>query len=168
MGRRLERALHTLTLLRSTLNRATADENAVLESLLEIADSSMTYRNRYLTILQLPPVLDLLMTDETNPRSVAYQLVALARHVENLPREQADPLLSAEQRIMTALLAGLRLADIDTLCHVDQEGERKALDRLLARLAGQLRSLSDRITHTYLVHAGPSRQMAEIRPGGAG
>ncbi|HEV3004297.1 MAG TPA: circularly permuted type 2 ATP-grasp protein [Pirellulales bacterium] len=168
MGRRLERALHALALLRSTLNRATADENAVLESLLEIADSSMTYRNRYLTILQLPPVLDLLMTDETNPRSVAYQLVALARHVENLPREQADPLLSAEQRIMTALLAGLRLADIDTLCHVDQEGERKALDRLLARLAGQLRSLSDRITHTYLVHAGPSRQMAEIRPGGAG
>ncbi len=102
----------------------------------------------------------------STPRWIASRLGASARHVGHLPRDQADPLLSAEQRIMTAVLAGLRLADIDTLCHVDQEGQHKALDRLLARLAGQLRSLSDGITHTYLVHAGPSRQMAEIRPGG--
>jgi len=168
MGRRLERSLHTISLLRNTLSAATADENSVLEALLEIADSSMTYRNRYLTILQLPPVLDLLMTDESNPRSIAFQLVALARHVEHLPRDQAHPLLSSEQRIMTSVLAGLRLADIDTLCHIDHEGQRKALDRLLARLASQLRNLSEEITHTYLVHAGPSRQMAEIRPEGRG
>ncbi|HUY32307.1 MAG TPA: circularly permuted type 2 ATP-grasp protein [Pirellulales bacterium] len=166
MGRRLERSLHAISLLRSTLTAATADENAVLEALLEIADSSMTYRNRYLTILQLPPVLDLLMTDESNPRSIAFQLVALARHVEHLPRDQDHPLLSAEQRIMTSALAGLRLADIGTLCNVDQEGQRKALDRLLARMANQLRSLSEGVTHTYLVHAGPARQMAEIRPEG--
>ena len=69
---------------------------------------------------------------------------------------------------MTSVLAGLRLADIDTLCHIDHEGQRKALDRLLARLASQLRNLSEEITHTYLVHAGPSRQMAEIRPEGRG
>ena len=74
----------------------------MLEALLEIADSSMTYRYRYLTTLQLAPVLDLLLTDETNPRSVAFQLVALAEHVENLPRDQAQPLLTAEQRTMLA------------------------------------------------------------------
>ena len=43
--------------------------------LLEIADSSMTYRNRYATNLQVGPLLDLLLTDETNPRSIAFQLV---------------------------------------------------------------------------------------------
>ena len=70
MGRRIERAVHALALLRSTLVEPAADEDPVFEALLEIADSSMTYRNRYLTNLQLPPLLDLLLTDETNPRSV--------------------------------------------------------------------------------------------------
>ena len=47
----------------------------MLEALLEVADSVMTYRSRYCSRFQLAPVLDLLLTDETNPRSVAFQLV---------------------------------------------------------------------------------------------
>ncbi len=164
MGRRLERALHTISLLRSVLTEAHSDEVPVLEALLEIADSSMTYRNRYLTTLRIEPLLDLLLTDESNPRSVGFQLVALADHVANLPREQNEPLKNPEERTMLAALAGLRLADIDSLSGFDRDGVRRALDRLLARLAQRLRTLSDGITHKYLVHAGPSRQMAEIRP----
>ena len=136
----------------------------MLEALLEIADSSMTYRNRYLTTLQRAPVLDLLMTDETNPRSIGFQLVALADHVENLPRDQAEPLLTAEQRTMLGVLTSLRLADVDQLTELDRDGTRRLLERLLGRLAQQLRVLSEGITHQYLVHAGPSRQLAEIRP----
>ncbi len=164
MGRRLERSLGLIALLRSTLVTVTSEENALLEALLEIADSSMTYRNRYLTTLQLPPLLDLLMTDETNPRSVMFQLVALADHVEHLPRDQSDPLLNADQRVMLTALTSLKLADIAALCESDREGVRRQLERLLSRLALQLRNLSDSITHKYLVHAGPSRQMIEIRP----
>jgi uncharacterized circularly permuted ATP-grasp superfamily protein/uncharacterized alpha-E superfamily protein len=166
MGRRIERAQHTISLLRNTLVADGHEESPVLEALLEIADSSMTYRNRYLTTLRLAPLLDLLMTDETNPRSVGFQLVALAEHVENLPRDQAEPLLTAEQRAMLGVLASLRLADVDQLSQPDREGTRRPLDRLLSRLAQQLRTLSDGITHKYLVHAGPSRQLAEIRPSG--
>ncbi len=136
----------------------------MLEALLEIADSSMTYRNRYLTTLRLAPVLDLLMTDETNPRSLVFQLIALADHVEHLPRDQDDPLLNIDQRIMLTALTGLRLADIETLKEADRDGIRRHLDRLISRLALQLRNLSDSITHKYLVHAGPPRQMTEIRP----
>jgi uncharacterized alpha-E superfamily protein len=165
MGRRLERAMHTISLLRSTLAVSRTDENPLLEALLEIADSSMTYRNRYLTTLRIPPLLDLLMTDESNPRSIGYQLVALSQHVENLPREPNEPLLTAEQRSMLSALTGLRLADIDALSETDRDGARRQLDRLLGRLTQQLRTLSDGITHKYLVHAGPSRQLAEIRPG---
>ena len=164
MGRRLERSLQSMNLLRSTLVTARPDESPVLEALLEIADSSMTYRNRYQTTPRLAPVLDLLMTDETNPRSVGFQLVALADHAEHLPRDQGEPMLNAEQRTMLAVLTGLRLADINALTTTDREGYRQNLDRLLTRLAQQLRSLSDGITHKYLVHAGPSRQLTEIRP----
>ena len=51
----------------------------------------MTYRRRYPGSLQTAPVLDLLLADETNPRSLAFQLAALADDVDNLPRETAGP-----------------------------------------------------------------------------
>jgi len=164
MGRRIERVLHTVRLLQSTLVHDGHEERPVLEALLEIADSSMTYRNRYLTMLRVAPVLDLLITDETNPRSIGFQLAALAAHVENLPRDPAEPLLTAEQRTMLEALAGLRLADVDQLSQLGQDHARLELDRLLSRLTQQMRSLSDGATHKYLVLAGPSRQLAEVRP----
>ena len=120
MGRRLERAQHTLRLLRRTLVEGTGDLIPLLEALLEIADSSMTYRYRYLTTLQLAPVLDLLLADETNPRSVGFQLSALSDHVRMLPSKEADPIRNQEQRIMLAAQASLRLVDVEALCEADE------------------------------------------------
>ena len=87
LGRRLERGLQTSSLIRNMLQSGGATEYAVLEALLEAADSIMTYRSRYLARVQLGPVLDLLLTDESNPRSVAFQLVNCTAHVEQLPRD---------------------------------------------------------------------------------
>src|SRR5262249_35017941 len=86
MGRRLERALNTIALLRSALVAVGSMEGPLLEALLEVADSSMTYRRRYLGSLQTAPVLDLLLADESNPRSLAFQLAALSHEVDDLPR----------------------------------------------------------------------------------
>ena len=91
MGRRIERALTSMaTVARHAVSCPSGSEHGVFEALLEIADSSMTYRNRYATNLQLGPVLDLLVTDETNPRSIGYQLAALSAHVERAPRQQTE------------------------------------------------------------------------------
>ena len=115
MGRRLERALNVLRLLRRTVVRGGEVSVSMLESVLEIADSTMTYRYRYMTSLQLAPLLDLLLTDETNPRSVGYQLAALADHVRQLPGKEANPLRNRETRIMIATQAELRLVDVESL-----------------------------------------------------
>jgi uncharacterized alpha-E superfamily protein len=163
MGRRLERAVHTCSLLRSTLVVPGSNESAVIEAVLEIADSLMTYRSRYLTTLQAAPVLDLLVTDESNPRSVAFQLAVLADHVENLPRDQTHPMRTTEQRLTISALTGVRLADVENLTEVEG-GVREKLDRLLARLVTHVRNLSETISHTYLIHAGPARQMSELAP----
>ena len=56
-----------------------------MEALLEIADSLLTYRARYLSALQAAPVVDLLLTDTSNPRSLAFQVDAISRHVAELP-----------------------------------------------------------------------------------
>ena len=111
------------------------------------------------------PVLDLLMTDETNPRLVGFSANRYWKSTSsNLPRDQDDPLLNIDERIMLTAQTGLRLADIESLKMADRDGMRRHLDRLISRLALQLRNLSDSITHKYLVHAGTPRQMTEIRP----
>lgn len=164
MGRRIERAQHTAYLLHDLLVPAAAEPQPVIEALLEIADSSMTYRSRYLSSLQMAPALDLVMTDESNPRSVAFQLNALAQHVKDLPREDGRPQFSPEQRIMQAVQTDLVCTDVESLCAaVDpQTGDRKQLGELLARLETQLGALSEAITHTYLIHSGKSHRLGRM------
>lgn len=162
LGRRIERAVWLTSLLRQTLVVPDLSEHLVLEALLEIGDSSMTYRNRYATNLQVSPLLDLLMTDETNPRSVAFQLAALASGVERLPRHQAEPLLSAEQRLVMAVQSSVRLADVNALTEADDSGMRRPLNQLLEHVCEQLLELANVISHKYLVHAGPSHQLSDI------
>ena len=82
----------------------------------------MTYRRRYLSMLQAAPVLDLLLADETNPRSLAYQLVALAESIDRLPRDPSLPGRSTEQRLVLANLTEVRLADLDTLARAEASG----------------------------------------------
>ena len=160
LGRRLERAAHTTGLLRSTLVDADDREGSVLEALLEIGDSSITYRSRYLTALQCVPALDLLLTDDSNPRAVVYQLVRLADHVERLPRDRNMPSLSPAQRRVLAMLTRLRLAEVEVLCRIGRNGRRGRLETALAELQADFSGLSDTITHHYLSHAELTRHLA--------
>ena len=160
MGRRIERAMHSTNLLRSTLVKMEGPEAAVLEALLEIGDSSITYRTRYLTRLECAAVLDLLIADDTNPRAIHYQLKALADHVENLPRDQTKPELSPAQRLAIAMLTHARLAQMDHLAQIARNGRRTQLDAFLAQLSQDLPALSDTITHHYLSHAESTRHLS--------
>lgn len=159
MGRRIERALQTLRVIRGLLVDAESEVLPRLEAMLEIADSSMTYRYRYLTTLQLAPVLDLVLADESNPRAVGFQLMALSEHVKGLARNDSEVVRTAEQKLVLSAQASLRLADVESFCTVNGTGDRRQLDKFLSLLASDLRALSDSITHTYLTHTVDSRQL---------
>ncbi|MCE9555873.1 MAG: circularly permuted type 2 ATP-grasp protein [Planctomycetes bacterium] len=165
MGRRIERSLQTLRLFRRTLVGTVSDPIPLLEAVLEICDSSMTYRYRYRSTLQLAPVLDLLLIDESNPRAVGYQLNALSEHVALLPRMAGHLGRSAEQETMLAAQAAVRLTDVEALGEEDRLGHRNRLESLLEQLEGQLRRLSVEITHHYLAHTGPPQQLRSIAAG---
>ncbi|MBM4089481.1 MAG: hypothetical protein FJ276_08640 [Planctomycetes bacterium] len=160
-GRRLERALHTITLVKAFLAFGGHDRTPLLEALLQVADSQMTYRSRYLANLRLAPVLDLLLTDETNPRSLAFQLAAIEDHVANMPHDQTQALLGPERRLALNMLNGIRQVDVKTLAETRGEHERTSLDKLLLRLENQLPRLSELVSHKYFVHAGGPRQLAD-------
>lgn len=159
IGRRIERALQTLRVIRGLLVDAQSDVLPRLEAMLEIADSSMTYRYRYLTTLQLAPVLDLVLADESNPRAVGFQLMALSEHVRSLAHDESDVVRTSEQKLVLSAQASLRLADVESFCTVNGTGDRRQLDKFLSLLVSDLRALSDSITHTYLTHTVDSRQL---------
>ena len=100
IGRRIERARHLAELTRELiLDTPSPESDGSLRLLLELGDSFMTYRSRYLMTPLTAPVLDLLLLDETNPRGVAFQLreldsafrAAAERGAAPQPRPAADP-----------------------------------------------------------------------------
>ncbi len=148
LGRRVERVQYSLDLLRSL-----SGGPALLEALLTVADSSITYRSRYLTNLQPTPVLDLLLVDLTNPRSVAFQVTRIVEHLGAVPGTEDLPLPTAAQRIARRLRADVELADPESLCRSPRRAE---LNEFIARLADDATRLSDTITSLYLSHAVPT------------
>jgi uncharacterized alpha-E superfamily protein len=161
LGRRLERSMHTITLVQEFLACGAGQVPSLQETLLEVGESLMTYRSRYLANLRLDLVLDLLLTDETNPRAVAFQLAAIEEHVSQLPLDRAEALLSADRRLAINMRNSIRQVDIETLEESRRVGDHHRLDRLLARLAEQLPRLSELVSHRYFVHAGIPRQLVE-------
>ena len=115
-GRRLERSLQLLSLLRRTVCsvRGDAADSMMLESVLTTAESIITYRLRYRARAQLETVLELLLLDPGNPRSLAYQLERLTEDLEVLPHG-VDLRLSEERRMVLAAHTDLRLAEIGSL-----------------------------------------------------
>lgn len=111
MGRRIERGL-SLAALTAALAGEAGEPAEALGALLDLTDSQITYRSRYLTGPRRDPVLDMVLLDPDNPRSLAFQLTRLADHVEALPRLTEDLLPEAPLRQARALLAPLQSATI--------------------------------------------------------
>ncbi len=151
-GRRLERALQTIRLIRTALEDVRPVE-PVLGSLLEIADSSMTYRRRYFAEPQIAPVLDLLLGEATNPRAVAFQLRATLDHLEALPKDESWLVLQEERSGFAEMAARAEATDFDALGQTTQEAGYADLFALLDGIGERLYSLSDALAATYFSHA---------------
>ncbi|MCF4165958.1 circularly permuted type 2 ATP-grasp protein [Zavarzinia compransoris] len=160
LGRRIERAVCAISLTRDLIIGGEDGENRALDLALEVADSFMTYRARYFTGAQFAPVLDLLLLDEANPRSLARQMWALADHVENLPRERGAFGSGAARLLAQTALAELRAAEIQRLAGAGADGRNSELEALLEAVSVTLPELSDIISQTYFSHA------LAVRPGG--
>jgi len=158
MGRRLERAADLSDLIRYALVRPVADEDARLHALLEVANSTMTYRSRYVFGPDPAPVLDLLLADEANPRSVAFQLATLYQHVRGLPAKR-EAAATPEQQIVDAVFSDMRLIDVDALVAHERRGRRSRLSLVLKRITRAMEELSRTLTRSYLTHVRPLRHL---------
>lgn len=162
MGRRIERALLLIVLCRSSLVAVQDDwiERLLLESVLAAAESLITYRSRYRTALHFPTVLELLLLDEHNPRSLLYQLKRLEEQIRALPREKLGYRLSEEEQLILEALTQLQLSNtVDLSERSEHTTQRRGLEKLLVRLAQILVDLSDVLTQTYFSHIQGPQQL---------
>lgn len=163
LGLRMERINHTAHVVVETLEKSSDHEETLLQSLLSICDSPMTYRARYGSVYQAAPAIDLLVCDDTNPRSVAYQMHRIIKHIKWLPEARGAGLFNEEERIVERLNAEIRTADANTLAKTGDDGTRKALHALLIRIQKELPRFADLLEQRYFIHTAPARPLDDFR-----
>jgi uncharacterized circularly permuted ATP-grasp superfamily protein/uncharacterized alpha-E superfamily protein len=164
MGLRLERAVYLCTLLDATLRSPDADNPSVLEAVLDVADSSITYRSRYNLLPHIPAVFDLVLLDDKNPRSVLFQIVQLTQHFERLPleREAAQP--DSGKSILQECVARLIGTDTRELAGLKENLHASEVGKAIQQTLRDLPKLSDAIAAAYFAHSAISRTGREIAP----
>ena len=150
MGRRVERAMNQTILMRIALPDVCTESQSALEALLEISDSIMTYRARYRTVFQIAPVLDLLLGDESNPKSLAFQFSQLADHVDHLPRSTDRRYSSPEERLALEMLTDIRLLDLIGIRCGNSSDLKKSLTEFLEKMEIRIIEYSQQISAHYL------------------
>jgi len=152
MGRRIERGINTCR-----YSRTLADNDASLDDLdllLDLADSQITYRARYLVGLALVPTRDMVLLDPFNTRSLAFQVLSIKQHLAALPSLLDDGMLEEPNRILLPLATEIETEDAANL---DSESVLR-FEQLLMRL-------SDAIADRYFLqgaNAIPTVKLAAL------
>jgi uncharacterized circularly permuted ATP-grasp superfamily protein/uncharacterized alpha-E superfamily protein len=146
LGRRVERAHAVTTEIAIAMDHSPSRIETGLRLVLELCDSAITYRTRYLNVVQPAPVLDLVLADQGNPRGLAFQLVAIHSLLEELTE-------GGPRELISGAAAGL-LAEVEALVEAvlvsrDQSVAASGLPPKLEGISTALAELSDRITRRY-------------------
>ena len=147
IGRRVERGVNTCRAARQLA--CTGGRVDGLSTLLELIDSQITYRSRYLIGVSLIQVRDMVLLDTYNPRSVAFQVERLTDHLKHLPRLNDDGMIEEPLRLVVQL-------DSDISTSVAADLDNDVINGFEQRLLG----LADRIGARYFLH-GASAVRAE-------
>ena len=151
LGRRLERGLSVLNLLRSAV-AVPLNAGFILEPVLEIADSVMTYRRQYFDAPRFAGVLALLLFDDSNPRSVAFQVRMLSEHVCFLADSSKLPDAQSEQVRLDTFGRNLSATDPQPIYSLLGQGESQRVVEMFDGWIAELAAVSDQVTSHYFSH----------------
>ena len=155
IGRRIERLIFLCEAIAQFLRLESTRATGSIEWLLELTDSIITYRSRYMAQPELLPALDLIIFDAANPHAVIFQLQNLSRYLARLDRELGnaddDTLADARARLQCFDLA--RLEGLEGQQRRDSDPCRQ-LAATLDAISEAAASLSDRLAMRYFTHIG--------------
>ncbi|WP_292835325.1 circularly permuted type 2 ATP-grasp protein [Microbacterium sp.] len=159
-GRHLERSLQVCHLLTAGLldARNARRDRDVLEAVLTASESIVTHRRRYRGSMRVEDVLDLLLRDQDNPRSVAFCLAELRTHLAAMPASTGS---TRAERLLDHLETRLQETELTELAGVTA-GRREHLAEFLAEVSVQLEQLSDAIGHLHFESGPPAVSIADL------
>jgi uncharacterized circularly permuted ATP-grasp superfamily protein/uncharacterized alpha-E superfamily protein len=155
IGRRIERLIFLSGAIAQFLRLESTRAAGSIEWLLELADSIITYRSRYMAQPELLPTLDLIVFDNANPHGVVFQLHNLVRYLGRLSRDLGAP----DDDALGASLARLRNFDLGRFEQLDFANCSACdpcfeLADLLDDVSQAAAALSDRLAMRYFTHVG--------------
>jgi uncharacterized alpha-E superfamily protein len=145
LGRRIERGQAVAGQLAHALDQKPERMEAGLALALEMCDSALTYRSRYLSVVQAAPVVDLVVADESNPRALGFQLVTARNTLAILAGREDAPLATA----LDSPIAETRLIVSDLVGAEDQSVMAAGLAPRLREIADQVGAVSDAVMRQY-------------------
>ena len=166
LGRRIERA-HKITVIVNSVMSVDKSNPQLLEVLLRLFDSVMTYRSRYRNGLDNRLVLQLLLLDEINPRSLAFQFKRIEELIMALPGRRVSNRSDPISRLAVAGLSRVRLADTGALLDEERDA-RQNLNKFLQALQNLPVSMADAVTTHYFTHAETRQELGNFRTPPAG
>ena len=167
LGRFTERVLASLELLKLALITASRPGIPLWEAILSTTDNLTVYRRRYRSQLHPAAILDLLLFDESNPRSVGYMLKRLEHQIEKLPQPETTPFRNLENRLIIEATSRLHLVDPSSLLDLENsEMALATLEELLDGLLKPLNQLSDAISHSHFSHVEAPKQLVTLQTQG--
>ncbi|HXD39520.1 MAG TPA: circularly permuted type 2 ATP-grasp protein [Ramlibacter sp.] len=152
-GRHLERLGFLASALESAIETGALFHEGGFEAVVALFDSTITFHAQYQQRHDIPALLDLLVLDRDNPRSLGWVAQTLrgrlAKLVGGAPGEIADIVLAMPDPEQWSLAA---------MCERDAQGRYEALLELLRNCADSAYKLSDALGARYFTHSGEARQ----------
>ncbi|MBY4705877.1 MULTISPECIES: circularly permuted type 2 ATP-grasp protein [Ralstonia] len=157
-GRHIERVWAMTTFLRVLAEQGTLATAEGFDLLLQLFDSTLTYRSMYPGRLEVPALLDLLVVEPSNPRGLYGVYDRLRTKLGQIERAAASTRRTRFAELMPEVAT---LPSLEALCEVDAEGRYANLIRLCDTLGDYVAAASNEISARYFSHASiPTAQVA--------
>ena len=160
LGHALERALQVGHLLTATTTerRGIDVDREVLNAVLVSTESAVTHRRRYRGYVRPAGVLELLLMDVENPRSVAFSLAAAREHLAALPGSTGS---SRPERLLADLVDELATVDVAGLVTIGGV-ERPNLVRFLDGFVVALERIADAVVDVHFASGPAPRPLGSL------
>ncbi|MEX3954774.1 circularly permuted type 2 ATP-grasp protein [Trinickia sp. EG282A] len=149
-GRHIERVIAMTAFLHVVTDAGTLATPAGFDLLLQLFDSTLTYRSLYPGRLEVPALVDLIVVDPTNPRGLYGVYERLRKKLDEIAAAAG----AANRRPFGESMPPVEsLPSLEALCTLDEAGHYAALLALCDQLAAHVAAASNEVSARYFIHA---------------
>lgn len=154
IGRHVERLNFLAAALDLSFDTGAVDTDGGFEALLGLFDSTITFHGQYQQSRDVAALIDLLVLDRDNPRSLAWVAHTLRGRLAKLAQSPTQDACA-----MSQLVPAPDGWDLASLCNTPSDGPvMPALRALLQSIKSAAYTVSESISATYFTHSGETKQ----------